>query len=235
MSDFFLPEVAALLGKDARSVRRWCIKGLVKNAVQTPGGHWRICGPTLEIAAAKVKFAVAKHARGQRLKKTTITGKAIPEAMLERVERMKKNLKKSMSRETVLLRVMDGMPAEFMPDGVMESPFLVDATQAAIAWAMISEDEFKPRVEDIAPKFGIPRRKFYRWFGKRLPEARAAALRMLEINQGSRGGFNSDGDAVPTYLPDEASEQELRIWGSRGAKSTTHRDPVKWVGVTSRR
>jgi hypothetical protein len=234
VSDFFLPEIAAVLGKDARSVRRWCIKGLVPNAIQTPGGHWRICGPSLEVAAAKVKFAVLKHTRGQRLKKTTYTGKPIPPSALERVEQMKRNLKKSMSREISLLRVMDGIPAEFKPDDVMESPLLAEATKTAIAWAMISEDEFKPRVEDIAPKFGIPRRKFYRWFGKRLPEARAAALRMLEVEQGSRGGFNSDGDAVPICCPPSASARELREWGSRGPKNTTHRDPVKWIGATSR-
>ena len=232
VSDFYLPDVAALLGKDSRSVRRWCIKGLVPNAIQTPGGHWRICGPSLEVAAAKVKFAVLKHTRGQRLKKTTITGKPIPPSALERVEQMKRNLKKSMSREVLLLRVMDGMPEEFMPDGVMESPFLVDATKTAIAWAMISEG---PRVEDIAPKFGISRRKFYRWFGKRLPEARVAALRMLGIVESTKAGFDAKGESVGISLPHHASDLERRVWGSGQVKNTTHHDPEEWFGAPKRR
>ena len=235
VSDFYIPDVAALLGKDSRSVRRWCIKGLVPNAIQTPGGHWRICGPSLEVAAAKVKFAVLKHTRGQRLKKTTITGKAIPPSALERVEQMKRNLKKSMSREVLLLRVMDGMPEEFMPGGVWESPFLGDAKTTAIAWAMVSEGEFRPMVKDVSACFGIPRRKFYRWFGKTLPAARRGALKMLGIVESTKAGFDAKGESVAVSLPHHASDLERRVWGSGQVKNTIHHDPEEWFGAPKRR
>jgi hypothetical protein len=234
VSDFFLPEVAALLGKDARSVRRWCIKGLVKNAVQTPGGHWRIGGQTLEIAAAKVKFAVMKHARGQRIRQTTITGKPIPPPMLERVENMKQKLKKSMRRDMVVLRVMDEMPPEFIPDGVWESPWIADAKTSALAWAMVSDGDFRPGVEAVADRLGIPRRKVYRLFGKNLPAARRAALEMLGIVESTKAAFDSEGDFIAISFPDHSTALERRAWGSGRPKNTVHHDPVHAVGATTR-
>lgn len=42
MSDFRLSEVAGWLGKDERTLRRWCIAGMVPSAFLTAGGHWRV-------------------------------------------------------------------------------------------------------------------------------------------------------------------------------------------------
>ena len=42
MSEFRLSEVAGWIGKDERTLRRWCIAGRVSGAFQTAGGHWRI-------------------------------------------------------------------------------------------------------------------------------------------------------------------------------------------------
>ena len=43
MSEYRLVEVALWLGKNERTIRRWCIAGRVGGAFQTLGGHWRIC------------------------------------------------------------------------------------------------------------------------------------------------------------------------------------------------
>ena len=43
MSEYRISEVARWLCKDERTIRRWCIVGRVGGAIQTAGGHWRIC------------------------------------------------------------------------------------------------------------------------------------------------------------------------------------------------
>jgi len=51
MSQWFtVREVAKLKGVDRSTVRRWCERGYVKGAYQTPGGHWRIPAAWLEDA-----------------------------------------------------------------------------------------------------------------------------------------------------------------------------------------
>jgi hypothetical protein len=65
MSDFLrLPDIALLLGKDARTVRRWCEKGFVPGAARTDGGHWRVARPDdVEAFRGEVSVRVRGFAR----------------------------------------------------------------------------------------------------------------------------------------------------------------------------
>ena len=136
MSEFFLPEVASLAGKDARTMRRWCIAGVVPGAFQTDGGHWRIKSTSLANAAAFAMRGAGGFSRKRTPRKMTISGKPIPPEMLARVEAMKFKQRKALPNQLAVLRILKTMPPEFAPDGVFESPFLADAAVSAIAWVL---------------------------------------------------------------------------------------------------
>jgi hypothetical protein len=51
-----LAGLARWLGKSQRTVREYCKRGLIPEAVRTPGGHWRLRLPL----SAKTKFKLAK-------------------------------------------------------------------------------------------------------------------------------------------------------------------------------
>jgi len=198
MSDFFLPEVADVAGKDARTIRRWCAAGVVPGAVQTPGGHWRIRAVNLPTAAAFAMRGARGFSRKRTPRKTTISGKPIPAEMLARVEAMKRNQRKKFPAQMAVVRLLDSMPQEFAPDGVWESPFLAESVVSAIAWAMSATGELRPRVEDVSPAFGMDRRKFYRKYGDKLSAARLAALVMLGIKAPAPMAFDDAGDLTAT-------------------------------------
>ena len=216
MSEFFLPEVASLAGKDARTMRRWCIAGVVPGAFQTDGGHWRIKSTSLANAAAFAMRGAGGFSRKRTPRKMTISGKPIPPEMLARVEAMKFKQRKALPNQLAVLRILKTMPPEFAPDGVFESPFLADAAVSAIAWVMAATGDFRPSADDVAPAFGMDRRKFYRKFGKHLPEARLAAIRILGVNaSSSSAAFVRSGDqvdVVPVAFHDYASDNERRAW-----------------------
>jgi excisionase family DNA binding protein len=53
MTDYLKPaEVAALLGVNAKTVKRWIRAGKL-DAIKTPGGHWRI--PTESVERLKTR------------------------------------------------------------------------------------------------------------------------------------------------------------------------------------
>ncbi len=66
MSDFPLPEIAKICGKDARTIRRWCALGLVSGAFTTSGGHWRIKAKSVQAAARLAMRGTAGHAKNRR-------------------------------------------------------------------------------------------------------------------------------------------------------------------------
>ncbi len=108
------------------------------------------------------------------------------------------------------------MPAELMPEGVWESPFLADARVAALAYVMVATGEFRPYAHQIAPAFGMGLRKFYRRFGRMLPEARLAALRFLGVGKGQhyvvRHATDGHSFAEGVCMPEGATEDEIRRW-----------------------
>lgn len=199
MSVFLLPEIAAKCGKDARSLRRWCISGRVTGAFQTPGGHWRVKADSLTMAAGFALRGVRGFSRKRNERKLTIGGGVIPPWMLERVASMKKNQRRRWTRDMPVLRVIDSMPAELVPEGIADTPFLADAVVSALAWAMVSTGELTPSANDIAPTFGMARRRFYRMYGRRLKEARQVALRFLGVTRSRQERYFDDaGDTVET-------------------------------------
>jgi hypothetical protein len=64
MSDFSLSKVAPYLGKDARTIRRWCERSIIPNAFQTKGGHWRIKGESPQSIARS--FVKPENSRQRR-------------------------------------------------------------------------------------------------------------------------------------------------------------------------
>jgi hypothetical protein len=220
MSDFFLPEVAELARKDARTLRRWCIAGVVPGAWKSPGGHWRIKAESLENAAGLAMRGARDFSRKRNPQKKTIGGKPVPAEMLARVEAMKRNLRKNIPSSIAVIRVLQTMPEEFAPDGVLESPFLANSVVSAIAWVMAATGELRPHVEDVAPAFGMGRRKFYRKFGKHLPDARISASRLVGVNNYQSAAFvqregrgeDMQVDIVPVCFHEYASDNELRAW-----------------------
>jgi hypothetical protein len=61
MSVFKLSQIAGWLGKEEKTLRRWCIAGRVRGAFQTKGGHWRIRTPhSGALAASKILREMTK-------------------------------------------------------------------------------------------------------------------------------------------------------------------------------
>jgi hypothetical protein len=67
MSDFRLSEVAFLAGKDQRTIREWCKRGLIKGAYVRGGarGHWRIRANSLPEAADQALEAAKDFSRNR--------------------------------------------------------------------------------------------------------------------------------------------------------------------------
>lgn len=66
MSVFTLSKAAPLFFKDARTLRRWCEKGLVPGAYRTKGGHWRIRAKSPQSIKPRVNgFARMGKGRGE--------------------------------------------------------------------------------------------------------------------------------------------------------------------------
>jgi hypothetical protein len=218
MSDFSLAEVAKFAGKDARTVRRWCEKGFFSGAWQTAGGHWRIRADRADMAAAMAMKAARGYSRKRTPRKLTLGGKPVPVEFLRRVEAMKAKMRRESESSLAVLRVLHAMPAELMPEGVMESPLLADAHITALAFVMAATGEFRPYAHQVAPSFGMGLRKFYRRYGKRLPEARLVALQFLGVGRGQLYVTRQDADgntyAEGVCMPESATDEERRRWGA---------------------
>jgi DNA-binding transcriptional MerR regulator len=61
-----LPLLAAALGKDVRTVRRYCEQGLIPGAYRTKGGHWRFRGGKVFRASLVARLATIKTRRSKR-------------------------------------------------------------------------------------------------------------------------------------------------------------------------
>lgn len=67
MSDFRLKEIALLAGKDSRTIREWCKKGLIEGAYLRggAGSHWRIRATSALAAAEQAAKAAEGFARNR--------------------------------------------------------------------------------------------------------------------------------------------------------------------------
>jgi len=73
MSDFKLSEIAGWIGKDEKTLRRWCIAGRVEGAFQTQGGHWRVAieAQSPALAASNLFRSLDKQIKSGRTRKFT--------------------------------------------------------------------------------------------------------------------------------------------------------------------
>jgi hypothetical protein len=74
MSDL-LRSIALMLGKDLRTIRRWCARGYIPGAYRTKGGHWRIRARYPMILVRKIRAITRGKTRRRQQWKNSPFGK----------------------------------------------------------------------------------------------------------------------------------------------------------------
>ena len=241
MSVYSLSSVASLLGKDPKTLRRWCAAGVVQGAVVSSGGHWRIKARNLT-AAAKVAKAGAERSIKTRVRLRDHTGAVIPSAHIAKARNpFSASNRKSIIIDTTHAVILDSMPEDLkkiedmhldkisvamgidardlLPDSIFDSPLWKSDKRGifAIAWLIAMPEDPHKKAKDIAQEYGMNVRTFYRRLGHLLPKARKVAeiyqSTMEQTNAGQVFDDSGKVDFVPVDLPAYATEEEIRRWG----------------------
>lgn len=182
-TSFHVPEVAACLQVDERTLRRWCEIGLVRNARRSGRGggkHWRIRGGSVSGAAAAILRDTRGHARPR---KKTMSGKTIPQKWLKGVARIKDRMRLRHDDTIVEWSIAASRGESFAP-GEWSFDLLMNADKTqrlatAFAVLIIESGTGADHARIIGARFGWSRATFYRKYGKLLPTARRIATEYL--------------------------------------------------------
>lgn len=98
MSVYSLQEIAKILKKDARTLRRWCIAGHIPSARMTQGGHWRISADSKQLAIKAVRASRPDYSRNKKRKVRPpiigIDGTPVPVKYVREAEKINQRLNK---------------------------------------------------------------------------------------------------------------------------------------------
>ena len=240
MSVFSLSSVAGLLGKDTRTLRRWCIAGAVPGAVVSRGGHWHIEARDLKAAARKAQAGV----KGKIKTRTRLrhhNGSAISSAHKAKARnRFAASNLKYLTIHTTHAEILDSFPEDLdeierlgldkiaaawgvdpkdlLPNSVFDSDLWKSDKRgvAALAWLMARPEDPLKSVKQIAAYYDMNVRTFYRRLGHQLRGARDFSKIILsrkrESNHGKIYDEKGNADFVPLDLPTHATEEEMRRW-----------------------
>jgi hypothetical protein len=212
MSVFKLSEIAPWLGKDERTLRRWCIAGRVEGAFQTAGGHWRI--------RAKHPRKVRVDFEGFRPRARGLFKKANDTLRRVRVFH-------SRGRGRAFLRSADSLV-----DRLGQMDYTEDQRELVRERLNAVMDTI-PTPETMEAVIGVATR-VWEWESDRIGlrgemgVARVAGIARTTFRLHFSRYLNRCVDAEPEpercEYPEHATDQEMRLWGSGRARFTEHRD-----------
>lgn len=213
MSVFRLHEIAPLLGKDVRSIRRWCLSGVIPCASQSTGGHWRLEGETRSQVAKIVSESIAGKIK-TRKRIRDYNGKIVSPGKIARSrDRFTYSKWRRLAILTTCAEILDtriedvdvierhgikkvakhlGVSEKsLMPESVFESDDWKspDKVVIALAWLMSRPEEVLKSGAGIAEFFGMSRSSLYRHLGHEMKTARELARRSQKREREAKREF----------------------------------------------
>jgi hypothetical protein len=212
MSEFRLSDVAGWLGKDERTLRRWCIAGMVPSAFLTAGGHWRIRAEhprkvRIVHKGFRPRNRGVQKALSDQLRKTrAFHARGRGKCFIEAVGMISARVDQLSLPDDDRDRLRDGLMS------VVDAPLSVEVFESVMRVAVrIWEDDRRRlglRGEMGAARVaGIPRTTFRLHFSRYLVAHESGEV-----------------DWERCQYPDHATDDELRRYRSAHAKDTKHRD-----------
>jgi hypothetical protein len=236
MPVFSVQEIAKFARKDAKTIRRWCKRGIVPGAKRKRGGagrHWRIEGES----AATIAEQSTQAARGySRERKRTFGGEVVPSEALQRFRRVKDRARLRRD-ETRILYEWATSRGECFDEGEFSRRVLTEADKVQQIAIALADFILMAQVETnhalfFGRLFGWSRATFYRKFKTHLRMARERADTLKQDALEYAGGWQKAGkdkqtgkdvsELVPDVMPEgmaAESPEQVRAW--RGSLRNT--------------
>jgi phage terminase Nu1 subunit (DNA packaging protein) len=197
MSVFQLSKLAALLGKDPRTVRRWCEAGFFgKSAYQTRGGHWRVRGTDVADLAAGAR----NRAKGFERRRLTKEQAAMLKLQLlsKRMAKMNRAMQVNfrLSRAARMAAKYLALISSTLADKSNEELEMLGLSNAftdRLAWEPMAAPRIiaaavcvwmleadSTQTACIARRIGVSRRSLMRRFGHHWPQAQLLFAQMRD-------------------------------------------------------